>query len=113
MGRLTPKLTQSAYKVTTTRNEYGDINFNSTASDATACLYRDISYITRGNQNKEEILIDGYLWFDGTITLSKGDIYQLNGEYFRIERITKGKDLLRTNQVDFYKCEVTKQRQIS
>lgn len=113
MGRITPKLTQSAYRVTVTRNEYGDINYNSTATTATPCLYRDISTLQRGNQNKEEVLIDGYLWFNGTETLAKGDVFQLDGVYYRLEKITLGKDLLRTNTVDFYKCEVTKQRQVS
>lgn len=113
---LTDKLVETAQKVATTRNEYGDIVYG-TSSD-TACLYRDISSFVRGQQGApqpmETVLIDGLLWFDADEDVAKGDIYYHSSEgYLRIERITKAKRLVVDNSRQFIKCEVTRQRQIS
>lgn len=111
MGRLTAKLTQTATKVAVTRNEYGDTVYGPTST--TNCLYRDISILQQAGQ-REEVNFDGLLWFDASESVAKGDIYQLDSsEYVRIEKVIRAKDLLRSNTVQFIKCEVTKQRQVS
>ena len=112
MINITPKLTQTAYKVSTTRNQYGDSVWGATGS-AIPCLYRDISTLGQSSGNREEVTIDGLLWLDNDQTVNKADIYLIDGEYYRIERIVEARDRLSTNSVAFYKCEVTKQRQIS
>ena len=108
---LVPKLTQTATKVVTTRNQYGDLVYGSTSS--IDCLYRDISDLTRGNANREEVEIDGLFWTGPTNALNKGDIYAIDGVYYRVERVIIARDRLRTNTIKFYKAEVTKQRQVS
>lgn len=108
---LTPKLVETATKVTTTRNEYGDISYGST--EARACLYRDATILNQ-NSNREEVTIDGILWFDVDEDVSRGDIYYHPDEgYLRIERITRAKRLVLDNSLQFIKCQVSKQRQIS
>lgn len=111
MGRLTAHLVQSAYKVSYGRNEYGDTNYTS-ASTASPCMYRDISSIAL-SANREDIQLDGLLWFDADETVAKGDIYLLGTEYLRIERVIIARSRLRANDIEFYKCEVTRQRQVS
>lgn len=108
---LTSKLVETATKVVTTRNEAGDTVYGSGSSSA--CLYRDISTLSR-SQNKEYIELDGLLWFGAAESVSKGDIYYHASEgYLRIEKIIKAKRLVADNSLQFIKCEVTKQRQIS
>ena len=108
---LTPKLVETATKYVVTRNEYGDINYGSTSS--VACLYRDIS-LTNQVGNRNEVNIDGLLWFESTESVSKGDIYYHSSEgYLKIIKVTKAKRLVVDNSLQFIKCEVAKQRQIS
>lgn len=110
MGRLTPKLTQTASKIAITRNEYGDSIYGATSS--AACLYRDISTLSHV-LNREDVNIDGLLWFEAGHDAQMGDIYLLDGQYLKVERVISAKDLLRTNTEQFVKCEVTKVRQLS
>lgn len=107
-------LVETAQRVSTQRNAFGDINFGATTS--VACLYRDISTLSRGNANREEVDIDGLLWFkaDEEAYAIRGAIYYHPDEgYLRIERVVVAKRLLRGAGKVFIKCEVTKQRQIS
>lgn len=110
MGRLTAKLTSTATKIATTRNEYGDVVYGATSS--VPCLYRDISSLSH-TANRDQVQIDGLLWFDADASVAKGDIFLVGTDYLKIERVIKAKDLLRSNVVRFMKCEVTKQRQVS
>lgn len=104
-------MVESATKVATSRNEFGDVVYGATTT--TSCLYRDISTLGR-SQNRETVEIDGLLWLPANENVNRGDIYYHSSEgYLRIERVTKAKDLLRDNQIRFIKCEVTRQRQIS
>lgn len=108
---LDAKLVETATKVAVTYNENGDLVYGSTTTSA--CLYRDISNLDRAT-NREEITIDGLLWFGASENVAKGDIYYHSSEgYLRIERITKAKRLVADNALKFIKCEVTKQRQVS
>jgi hypothetical protein len=104
-------LVETATKVTTTINEDGDINYGGTTSSS--CLYRDISTLNHV-ANRQEVNIDGLLWFGAGENVSKGDIYYHADEgYLQITRITKAKRLIADNSPQFIKCEVLKQRQIS
>lgn len=108
---LDDKLVETAQKITTTTNEYGDKDYVSSAD--TACLYRDISTLNHIS-NREEITIDGLLWFGASENVNRGDIYYHPSEgYLRIIRVIKAKRLVLDNTVQFIKCEVAKQRQIS
>lgn len=108
---LDDKLVETATKVTVTRNEYGDTVYGSTST--VSCLYRDISSLQR-SANAESVQIDGLLWFAATEAVERGDIYNHSSEgYLRIEKIIKAKTLVTTDTLEFIKCEVTKQRQLS
>lgn len=107
-------LVETAQRVTSTRNKFGDIVYGASAS--VDCLYRDISTLSRGNANREEVDIDGLLWFKASEEqyAQRGAIYYHPDEgYLRIERVIVAKRLLRGAGKVFIKCEVTKQRQIS
>lgn len=104
-------LVETATKVTTTINEYGDRDFGSTTS--TPCLYRDISTLDQ-LQNRHEVTLDGLLWFGASENVAKGDIYYHPSEgYLQIVRILKAKRRVVDNTTQFIKCEVMKQRQLS
>jgi hypothetical protein len=104
-------LVETATKVTTTLNEYGDVDYGATSS--TPCLYRDISTLDQ-LQNRYEVTIDGLLWFGASENVVKGDIYYHPSEgYLQIIKIIKAKRLVADNTTQFIKCEVMKQRQLS
>lgn len=104
-------LVETAQKVAITTNADGDINYG-TLSD-TPCLYRDISTLAE-LANREETGIDGILWFGATEPVVRGDIYYHPSEgYLRVVAVTKAKRLVIDNTLQFIKCQVTKQRQLS
>lgn len=108
---LDSKLVETATKVTVTRNEFGDINYGATSSSD--CLYRDQSSLLQ-LANREEVTIDGILWFDADENVARGDIYYHASEgYLRIEKVIKAKTLVTDNVLKFIKCMVTKTRQVS
>lgn len=108
---LTDKLVETTTKVITTVNEYGDVTFGNITSSA--CLYRDISSLNQ-IQNRNEIQIDGILWFGASEIVARGDIYYHPDEgYLQITRVTRAKRLVADNSLKFIRCEVIKQRQIS
>lgn len=104
-------LVETATKVAVTKNEYGDKVYGATTTSA--CLYRDISRLQQ-IQNRNDVFIDGLLWFGADENVQRGDIYYHADEgYLQIEKITKAKRLLLGADTQFIKCEVTKQRQVS
>jgi hypothetical protein len=104
-------LVETATKVTTTINEDGDINYGSTSSSV--CLYRDISSLSE-LQNRNEVTIDGILWFGASETVARGDVYYHSDEgYLMVTRVTKAKRLVADDTHQFIRCEVLKQRQVS
>lgn len=108
---LDARLVETASKVAVTRNEYGDTVYGTTTS--VNCLYRDISSLSR-SANREDVVIDGLLWFSATEAVERGDIYYHSSEgYLRIVKVIKAKRLVADNSQQFIKCEVAKQRQIS
>lgn len=111
MGRLTSKLVQTAYKVSSTTNRFGD-RIYAPSVVGSPCMYRDIADLS-ARTNREEVTLDGILWFDADEVLSKGDVYELEGQYYQIDRIVIARARLTDNVIAFFKCGVTKQRQIS
>ncbi len=108
---LDSRLVETAQKVTTTQNEYGDIQYGTSAP--TNCLYRDQSTL-RQLANREEVTIDGILWFSASENVARGDVYYHSSEgYLRVVKVIKAKRLLADNSLQFIKTEVMKQRQIS
>lgn len=108
---LDDKLVETASKVAVTHNEYGDIVYGTTTPSA--CLYRDLSLLQHG-ANRDDITLDGMLWFGPSEDVSLGDVYLHPDEgYLRVEKITRAKRLLVDNAVAFIKCGVSKQRQLS
>lgn len=104
-------LVETATKVAVTINEDGDINYGGTSSSA--CLYRDISVLTEA-ANMNTVNIDGQLWFAAAEDVERGDIYYHPDEgYLKIEQITKAKRLVVDDSLQFKKCLVSKQRQVS
>lgn len=108
---LNDKLVETATKYTTTRNEFGDIGYGATSESD--CLYRDISSLEH-QVNRDGVAIDGILWFGADEDVSRGDIYYHPSEgYLRIVKVTRAKTLLTDNAIQFIKCQVAKQRQLS
>lgn len=108
---FTVKLVETASKIATTRNEYGDVVYGATTSSP--CLYRDINELNF-NSNRELENINGILWLGPDESVILGDVYYIDGPgYVRIEEITLGKRLLTGDETIFKKCLVTKIRQVS
>ena len=108
---LDSKLVETASKIVASRNEYGDIVYGSSTS--TNCLYRDISSLQR-TSNTENVRIDGLLWFSASEDVNRGDIYYHTSEgYLRIIKVIRAKRLVADASLQFIKCEVAKQNQIS
>lgn len=104
-------LVETATKIAITTNADGDINYGATTSSA--CLYRDISTLNQA-VNREDVTIDGLLWFGASENVIKGDVYYHPDEgYLRIHRIVNAKTLVTDNVHKFIKCEVLKMRQVS
>lgn len=108
---LDSKLVETATKVSITKNADGDINYGTTSESP--CLYRDISILNQA-ANRYDVTIDGLLWFGATEDVSRGDIYYHSSEgYLKIIKVVRAKRLVVDDTLQFIKCEVAKQRQIS
>lgn len=108
---LDDKLVETATKVAVTRNEFGDIDYGATTT--TPCLYRDQTSLLE-LANREEVTVDGILWFGASESVARGDIYYLATEgYLRVEKVIKAKTLVTDDTLKFIKCMVSKTRQIS
>lgn len=104
-------LVETATRVETTYNEFGDVVYGTTSPEA--CLYRDISDLKTA-LNRYEVGVDGILWLASSSAVIRGDIYYHPDEgYLQIVKITKAKTLLTDNTHKFMRCQVSKQRQVS
>ena len=99
----------TAYKVTTTRNAYGD--FTATGSTALPCHFRYITEQLTGINN-ESINSDAMAWFEPDSGVVKEDILMIDDEHFRVEKVTKARRL-RDPAVQFIKVELLKYGVIS
>lgn len=99
----------TAYKVTNTRNAYGD--YVASGTTALKCHFR---YITEQvtSTNNETIQSDAMAWFEPDSGVNRGDIIKFDGEHFRVERVTRARKL-RDKNVHFIKVELLKYGVIS
>lgn len=106
---MKPPMLHTAYKVTESRNAYGDI----TASGSTelVCHFRNITDLVTTGTN-EYVNADAMAWFEPDADIAKNDVVQIDGEHWRIERITKARKL-RTTAVQFLKCDLLRYGVIS
>lgn len=103
-----PPMLHTAYKVTTTRNVYGDYVESSRVT--LKCHFREITSIVEGSN--VTIQSDAMAWFEPDSGVVKKDILIIDGQGFKVERITKARRL-RNPDVLFIKAELTKYGVIS
>lgn len=106
---MKPPMLHTAYKVTTTRNAYGD--FVASTSTAIPCHFRYITEQVSSSAN-EMIQSDAMAWFDANSGIEKEDILRIDDEHFRVERVTKARRL-RDPTVLFLKVSLLKYGVIS
>lgn len=99
----------TAYKITSTRNAYGD--FVTSTEVAHKCHFRYITEQVSSSSN-ETIQSDAMAWFEPDSGIGKKDIILFDDEYFRVERVTRARRL-RTPAVQFLKVELLRYGQIS
>lgn len=106
-------LVETATRVTTTRDENGDLKYGSTAS--VACLFRDVTSLS-DVQNREEQGVDGILWFpasEAQYAVIGAVYYHPDEGYLRIKSRIRAKRLVVDNTTQFIKCGVEHHRQVS
>lgn len=106
---MKPPMLHTAYKVTTTRNAYGD--FIASTSTELPCHFRYITSQVSTNPN-EMIQSDAQAWFESDSGVQKEDILEIDGEHFRVERLVKARRL-RNPAVLFLKVDLLKYGVIS
>jgi len=100
---MRPPMRHIAYKVTTTRNAYGD--YVQGSQTALTCHFRDISNITiAGNETYQS---DAMGWFEPDADISKGDVFLIKDEGYIVERVTKARRLWNPS-IQFIKVEFMK-----
>lgn len=99
---MMPPFNFTIYKVSTTRNAYGD--YTAGAETAYPCHFRDITNISTTSAS-ETLDADAICWLEPDADVDKGDILKFEGVHYRVERITKARTL-RSSQVQFLKCEL-------
>lgn len=99
----------TAYKVSTTRNAYGD--YVAGSQTALPCHFRYItSLVSTGSS--EALQSDAMAWFESDSGVVKGDILIIDDDGFKVERITKARRL-RDTTVLFLKADLMKYGVIS
>lgn len=99
----------TAYKVTTSRNAYGDFTANGTTE--LKCHFR---YIVEqvSNVNNEQVQADAMAWFEPDSGVDRQDIIKFEGQHYRVERIIKARTL-NDPSVQFIKVDLLKYGVIS
>lgn len=106
---MKPPMLHTAYKVTTTRNAYGD--FLPSGETALKCHFRYITQQISTDAN-ETIQCDAMAWFEPDSGINRKDIIKFEGEHFRVEKVIKARRL-RQASVQFIKVELLKYGVIS
>lgn len=106
---MKPPMLHTAYKVTRTRNKYGD--YTASGSVELACHFR---YVTERvtSTSDETTQVDALAWFEPDSGVVKEDILMIDGEHWRVERLIKARRLRNPN-VQFIKVELLKYGVIS
>ncbi len=106
---MKPPLLHTAYKVTSTRNAYGD--YVASGTSTLKCHVRIVNELTT-TANNEQIQSDAMMWFEPDCGVEKGDIIKFEGTHYRVERKTDARRL-RSTEVLFIKCDMLKYGAIS
>lgn len=106
---MKPPMLHTAYKVSYTRNAYGD--YIASGTTALKCHVRIINDIQISAMN-EQIQSDALMWFEPDSGVQKEDVIKFEGEHYRVERLTEARRLREPN-VQFIKCEMSKYGVIS
>lgn len=106
---MRPPMTHTVYKVSTTRNAYGDF-----IASGTTTLKAHVRIITEqvSSSSNEAIQCDAQMWFEPDSGVQKEDIVKFEGEHYRVERLIEARRL-RNPEVMFIKCEMLKYGTIS
>jgi hypothetical protein len=104
-----PPMRQTANKVTTTRNAYGD--YVAGAKTILPCHFRYITNIDRAS-NSEAINSDAMAWFEADSNVVKGNVFIIDDEGFIVDKVIKARRL-RDPTVLFLKTELSKYGVIS
>lgn len=112
---MKPPMLHTAYKVTTTRNAYGD--FTASGETALKCHFRYVSRQLTGISNEQATTsggsdADAIAWFEPDSGIDREDIIKFEGEHFRVETIIKARRL-RQPEVLFIKAELLRYGTIS
>jgi hypothetical protein len=99
----------TAYKVTTSRNAYGDY-LPSTHTEL-KCHFRYITEQVTDSSN-ETIQSDAMAWFEPDSGIDRKDVIKYENQFFRVERVIKARKL-RSTEVQFIKVELLKYGVIS
>lgn len=106
---MKPPMLHTAYKVSYTRNAYGD--YVTSTETTLKCHFREINQQVTDN-NDETIQSDAMAWFEPDAGIDRKSIVRIQGMYYRVERIIKARKLHNSN-VQFLKCELLKYGVIS
>jgi hypothetical protein len=106
---MKPAMRHTAYKVSTTRNAYGD--YVAGSQTALPCHFRYITSLITTTAS-EALQSDAMAWFEADSAVVKGDVLLIDDDGFRVERVTKARRL-RDTTVLFLKVDLVKYGVIS
>lgn len=102
MGMITHWLNQTFRKITYAHNKYGDLI--KTGAVSYPCRFRYITLLDR-NTNREALNSNAQIWFEASAPISEGDIGEVDGHVWQIDRLIKARKMSST--VQFLKAEVS------
>jgi hypothetical protein len=106
---MKPAMRHTAYKITTTRNAYGD--YVAGARTAHVCHFRYITELLTTNGN-EAVRSDAMAWFESDSGIVKKDILIIDGEGWKVDKVVKARRL-RDSEVQFLKVTLMRYGLIS
>jgi hypothetical protein len=106
---MKPPMRHTAYKVTSTRNAYGD--YVAGAKTAIVCHFRNVSNIVTTN-GSEAFQSDAMAWFEPDSGIVKNDVLIIDDDGWIVERVIKARKL-RDSSVQFIKVDLMKYGVIS
>ena len=101
---MKPPMLHTAYKVSYTRNAYGD--YLTATETYVKCHFREINNQVT-DTNAESIQSDAMAWFEPDSGIDRNSILLIQDQYYRVERVTKARKL-HNPTVQFIKCELLK-----
>lgn len=97
---MKPAMLHQAYKVSYTRNAYGD--YTATSSTAINCHFRYINEVITSNPN-EQIQSSAIAWFEPDLSVVIGDVFLIDDNHYRVEKLVKARRL-RSTAIEFKKA---------